>query len=64
MKATLAILAYFLAAQDRPRGTGPEVGKEAPNFTAKMLGQEGKVELKAVVDKEKKPIVLIFGSYT
>lgn len=64
MKAMLTTVALLLASQDRFRGAGPEVGKDAPNFTAKVLGGEGKVELKAALDKEKKPVVLIFGSYT
>lgn len=63
MNAMLAA-ALLLAVQPRPKGAGPDVGKEAPNFTAKVLGGDGKVELKAVVEKEKKPVVLIFGSYT
>ncbi len=45
-------------------GSGPKVGDEAPNFTAKVLGEKTEVELKKILEKEQRPVVLIFGSYT
>lgn len=63
MKTLLAILVLG-AQQQRPREGGPEAGQEAPNFTAKVLGSKESVELKKVLEAEKKPVVLIFGSYT
>ena len=41
-----------------------KIGDTAPNLKAKALGQKAEVELRQVVEKEKKPVVLIFGSYT
>jgi hypothetical protein len=65
----LAILgaAALAAAQDKrgrmPADRAPKVGDEAPNFKLKTLGDPDKeVELKSF--KDKKPVVLIFGSYT
>ena len=49
-------------AQRRDRG--PKVGDKAPNFKAKVIGADEHVELKDLVKKGKKPVVLIFGSYT
>ena len=40
----------------------PELGAEAPNFKLKMLNSEQEVELASF--KGKKPVVLVFGSYT
>jgi hypothetical protein len=50
-----------------PPGTGPQqgtldVGDSAPNFRLKQLGRDEWFELKAHLGK--RPIVLIFGSYT
>jgi hypothetical protein len=53
-------------ADERPRppqrGEGPKVGEEAPDFTLKTLDGEGEVTLSSF--RGKKPVVLIFGSYT
>lgn len=66
--ATLFVLlcssAAFAQGGGRFGSGGPKVGDEAPNFTAKVLGEKTEVELKKVLEKEQKPIVLIFGSYT
>ena len=59
MSAMAAFLALLL-----PQGAGPDVGSEAPNFIASAQGGKEKVELKKVVEKEKKPVVLVFGSKT
>ncbi len=64
MKATLGAILFLAGLQARPPGNGPEVGTEAPNFTAKVLASDRKVELKAVLAGERKPVVLIFGSTT
>jgi hypothetical protein len=66
----IAILAALILAQDRPgdkKGKppdrAPKVGSEAPNFKLKTLGApDTEVELSSF--KDKKPVVLIFGSYT
>jgi hypothetical protein len=61
----VATLAF---GQDRkdPRGPdrSPAVGDTAPNFSAKVLGKKETIELRKLVEEEKKPVVLIFGSYT
>jgi hypothetical protein len=44
--------------------SGPAVGTAAPNFDLKALKGTGKVNLQALVKETKKPVVLIFGSYT
>jgi len=40
----------------------PQTGSDAPNFKLKKLGSEETVELASF--KGKKPVVLVFGSYT
>jgi hypothetical protein len=64
----VGLLTLPLVAQDKPKrqgdDRGPKVGDEAPNFKAKVIGKDEHVELKKLVEKEKKPVVLIFGSYT
>ena len=72
MKTTIAtfiallVLATTVQAQGRNRGEdkSPKVGDDAPNFTAKVVGKKDTVELKKLIKKEKKPVVLIFGSST
>lgn len=67
---TIAVLTVLIMAQDKPgdkRGKppdrAPKAGSEAPNFKLKTLGDpDQEVELKSF--KDKKPVVLIFGSYT
>ncbi len=65
---TIAILACLVFAQDRPKkglppDKAPKAGDAAPNFKLKTLGAPDKeVELSSF--KEKKPVALIFGSYT
>jgi len=41
---------------------GPNVGQEAPDFTLRTLDGEGTVTLSQF--RGKKPVVLVFGSYT
>ena len=49
--------------RERTRGAGgPDVGQEAPDFTLRTLGGEGTVKLSDL--RGKKPVVLVFGSYT
>ena len=50
-------------AQRGRRDRSPKVGDKAPNFKAKVIGADKHVELKDML-KKKKPVVLIFGSYT
>jgi hypothetical protein len=60
-----ALLATVALAQDRRGPDGaPAVGDVAPIFTAKVLGKNESVGLASVLEKEKRPVVLIFGSYT
>lgn len=71
----LAALLIAAAPQDRGRGRmprqgkGPDEGKPAPDFKLKLLKEEGDedeepeyVQLSSF--KDKRPVVLIFGSYT
>jgi len=58
----IAMLCALL--QSRPGALeGPKVGAEAPDFQLKTLA-DAKKEVKLSDFKEKKPVVLIFGSYT
>jgi len=41
-----------------------KVGDVAPGFTATLLETKERVEWKKVLEKERKPVVFIFGSYT
>jgi cytochrome oxidase Cu insertion factor (SCO1/SenC/PrrC family) len=50
------------AAKDRPDEGKLKVGDAAPDFELKQLEGEGTVKLSGF--KDKKPVVLIFGSYT
>jgi len=47
---------------------GPKVGAKAPDFKARSLGPAIKkgtvIQLSKIIKKYKKPVVLIFGSYT
>ncbi len=45
------------------KGEGPKVGENAPDFKLKVL-TNSKTEIKLSSFKDKKPVVLIFGSYT
>lgn len=47
--------------ESRP-DTAPKVGSEAPNFKLKVLDGDKELELSSF--KGKKPVVLVFGSYT
>lgn len=51
-------------AQDGKKEQGPKVSDSAPNFKAKVYEKDEWIELKDVIKKSGKPIVLIFGSYT
>ncbi len=68
--ATMLLLAFaltLLAQPRRPRArkdNAPKVGDVAPDFTAKFVGKDKTFELKKAVEKAKKPIVFLFGSYT
>lgn len=67
MMKTLIGLALLLAFQDkpgkRPPDNPPKVGADAPNFKLKTLGNPDK-EVELASFKDKRPVVLIFGSYT
>ncbi len=57
-----AILATAAAAPaTRPSG-GPSVGDAAPDFTLKTT--DGKSEVRLSAFEGKRPVVLVFGSYT
>jgi peroxiredoxin len=58
----LASAAAFGAARERPQDGSLKVGDVAPDFELKRLEGEGTVKLSGF--KDKKPVVLIFGSYT
>ena len=72
--ALVMSLAFSTAAYAQRGGRGgadnaPKVGDDAPDFKAKKIGGKKKekeefVELKKLIKKEKKPVVLIFGSIT
>jgi len=62
--ATVALGGTVYAQGGMRKEGNLKVGDEAPNFTAKLLGTDESVELNSVLEKEQKPIVLIFGSYT
>jgi hypothetical protein len=42
--------------------TGPNIGQEAPDFSLKRMGSEERVLLSSF--QGKRPVALIFGSYT
>ena len=48
--------------RDRPREGSLKVGDEAPDFELRRLDGKGKVKLSSF--KDKKPVALVFGSYT
>jgi len=64
----LTALALPVTAQDRPGrggragGSAPQVGERAPTFELATLDGKAKVNLETF--RGKKPVVLIFGSYT
>lgn len=60
-----AVALAVLLAQAR-KDPAPKVGDAAPDFKAWKLGggKDEAVELRAVVEKEEKPVVLLFGSFT
>jgi len=51
-----------MIADRKSRDTAPRVGEDAPNFSLSTKGGERTVELASF--RGKKPVVLIFGSYT
>ena len=51
-----------LVAIRRRTTPGPSLGQDAPDFTLKTLDGKGTVTLSDF--KHKKPVVLVFGSYT
>ena len=69
--AFVLIAALAASSQEKgkriPQGEGIEAGKEASNFKLKKLKKE-KDEKDETVElssfKDKKPVLLIFGSYT
>ena len=64
MVLAVALASAAHAQGRRGRDNAPKAGDAAPNFKAKMIGKREFVELKRAVEKSKKPVVLIFGSYT
>ena len=60
----ISTAAFAQGRRDRGPDKSPKVGDEAPNFKAKVVGKKATVELKKELKEGKKPIVLIFGSYT
>lgn len=58
----LAAAVAMTAQRDRPQAGALAVGQEAPNFKLKALGKDEYFELKSM--RGKRPVVLIFGSYT
>ncbi len=64
MKTMAALLALLLPAAQQRRDGDVKVGDPAPALKARSLADKSEVELKQVLEKEKKPVVLIFGSYT
>ena len=43
-------------------GGAPKAGDKAPDFRATALGDKARFELSKAIEKEKRPIVLVFGS--
>ena len=64
MVLVLSSAAYAQRGGGRGRDSGPKVGEKAPDFELKVLSKKDKVKLSKIVKKNKKPVVLIFGSYT
>ncbi len=66
LSLSLAMSSALYAQRGGGRGKdkSPKIGDDAPNFKAKVLGKKAVMELKKEIKKVKKPIVLIFGSYT
>jgi hypothetical protein len=70
--AATALAPPALAQQGRGgrRDGGPEVGAPAPDFALARLDADGKADAKEVVrlskllEAARKPVLLIFGSYT
>ena len=50
------------SAADRPREGALQPGDEAPNFKLKKLHADEEIELSSF--RGKRPVVLVFGSYT
>ncbi|MBI2901451.1 MAG: redoxin domain-containing protein [Planctomycetes bacterium] len=63
MRLALALLLFVQQERGKypDQGKGPEVGKEAPDFTLKSLDGKSEVQLSKL---RSRPVVLIFGSYT
>ena len=67
MSLTLSAILLVLAAQGgkRPPDNAPKVGAEAADFTLYRLDDKKKEKPVKLSDyKGKKPVVLVFGSYT
>ena len=67
MGASDAVAQPGRSGQGRGRGEeridhAPSVGDEAPNF--KLKSRDGKLEVELASFRGKKPVVMIFGSYT
>ncbi len=67
---TLAAGVADAQGRRRRRDRAPKVGSKAPDFKLKTLAKKKgekkreDVQLFKVIEKEKKPVVLVFGSYT
>ncbi len=72
MRSTATVAFFFSASMFAWAQKGDYGGQEgslktgdaAPDVAATLLGTKERFELKKVLEKEKKPVVLIFGSYT
>lgn len=51
-----------LLQKDRPQDGILKLGDKAPDFTLRKMEGKGEVRLSSFTDK--KPVVLVFGSYT
>lgn len=63
MRALLGALLIASAACAQAPDRSPAVGDKAPDFTLEILDGKGK-KVKLSSFKGKKPVLLIFGSYT
>ncbi len=50
--------------QKRPPKDAPRPGEDAPDFELAMLGGDAEDKIRLSDFKGKKPVVLVFGSYT
>ena len=65
----MLLLGGILHAQEKgrrpPQDDGaPKAGARAPDFRAKVMGEDAHVSLQEKVAEAGKPVVLLFGSYT